>query len=356
MSPLLLSEDDVESVLDMSENLQALESAYLQEAVGEAAYRAKANVYVGAQWGRSMTHVTSLGGLNDPPVVVLNIRSMVQEYEEHRDYQGTRSERKPGGTYMTMLFSGESGELLALMSNGLISWYRHGGTAGLAAREAALPGARVAGILGSGATARAHALAYAAVRPLELFKIYSPTPANRHDFARWLTEQTGVESRAVDSAEDAVRGSQIVAACTSYRYQSVVQKDWLEPGVHFTAVQTGEGGMELEPSALPLFQRLITSFDSAASHHPTGPTDSLLRTATTEETLAVFDVIPNHHTIVDVLSKKAPGRESAEERNYFVNNGTGVQYAATAALVYAKARERGVGTEMPEEWFRWFQR
>ena len=60
--------------------------------------------------------------------------------------------------------------------------------------------------------------------------------------------------------------------------------------------------------------------------------------------------------IADVRGGKAPGRESPEECNYFINNGTGVQYAATAALVYQKAKEKGVGTEMPEEWFRWFQR
>ena len=34
--PLLLSEQDVQSVLDMQENLDALESAYKQEAIGAA--------------------------------------------------------------------------------------------------------------------------------------------------------------------------------------------------------------------------------------------------------------------------------------------------------------------------------
>lgn len=353
MPPLLLSEENVCSVLTMEENLQALESAYKQEAIGAASYRPKATVYVGSEWGQAMTHVTSLGGLRNPPVVVINIRSMVQRTAKDRDIHKLAG---PGGTYMSMLFSGETGELLAMMANGEVSWYRHGGTAGLAAREMALPDAKVAGILGSGSTARAHALAYACVRRLELFKVYSPSQEHRKVFADLLRMKTGVPTQAIDNPEAAVRGSQIVAACTSGRFEPIVKKEWLEPGVHYTGVQTGEGGIELEPEGLKLFHRLVTSFDSASTHHFTEPEHSPLRTATTEESLAAFNVIPRHHTIAEVLTGKAPARESREERNYFVNNGTGVQYAATVALVYEKAKERGIGTEMPEEWFRWFQR
>jgi alanine dehydrogenase len=352
MPPLLLNEEDVTSVLTMEENLAALESAYRQEARGAASYRSKANVYVGSQWGKAMTHVTSLGGLQDPPVVVMNIRSMVQRYNGKQD----KNRREPSGTWMTMVFSGESGELVAVMANAGISFYRHAGTAGLAARECALPDSSVVGILGSGATAHAHALAYAGVRRLDRFKVYSPNPEHCHGFAAWLTDQTGVRADVAEGPEEVVRGSQIVAACTSYRFGSLVNKDWLEPGVHFTGVQTGEGGMELEPDGLELFYRLVTSFDDAASHHFTDPDTAPLQTATTRESLEAFNVIPHHHTIAEVVSGQVPGRESPDERNYFVNNGTGVQYAATAALVYQKARERGVGTEMPLEWFKWFQR
>jgi len=351
--PLLLSENDVRSVLTMEDNLKALESAYKQEAEGAASYRPKATVYVGGKYGHAMTHVTSLGGLRNPPVVVLNIRSMLQATSESRDVHKLKG---PGGTYMAMLFSGDTGELLAMMSNGDISWYRHAGSAGLAAREMARPDAKVAGILGSGSTARAHALAYACIRPLELFKIYSPSLEHRNTFSEWLNMKTGVEVKAMDNPEAVVRGSAIVAACTSSRFEPLVKKEWLEPAVHFTGVQTGEGSMELEAEGLKLFQRLVTSFDSASSHHFTEPEHSPLRTATTEEMLDVFDVIPHRHTLAEVLSGKAPGRESPEERNYYINNGTGVQYAATVALVYERARERGVGQEMPVEWFRWFQR
>ncbi len=53
---------------------------------------------------------------------------------------------------------------------------------------------------------------------------------------------------------------------------------------------------------------------------------------------------------------KVPGRESPEERNYYINNGIGVQCAATVALVYDRAKKRAIGQEMPAKWFKWFQR
>ena len=97
---ILLSEEDVRSVLDMKENLEALDSAYKQEAMGAASYRPKATVYVGGKHGFAMTHVTSLGGLRNPPVVVINIRSMLQATSESRDIHKLQG---PHGTFMSML-------------------------------------------------------------------------------------------------------------------------------------------------------------------------------------------------------------------------------------------------------------
>jgi ornithine cyclodeaminase/alanine dehydrogenase-like protein (mu-crystallin family) len=76
---------------------------------------------------------------------------------------------------------------------------------------------------------------------------------------------------------------------------------------------------------------------------------------TNQEQMERFKVIPHHHKLAEVLLGRAPGRERPEENNYHFSEGTGVQFAATAALVYQRAREQGVGQEMPAEFARWFQ-
>jgi alanine dehydrogenase len=57
-------------------------------------------------------------------------------------------------------------------------------------------------------------------------------------------------------------------------------------------------------------------------------------------------------TLADVIAGKAPGRTSDEEVTCFVNNlGLGYQFAAAGAMVYRKAKERGLGRDLPTEWF-----
>jgi ornithine cyclodeaminase/alanine dehydrogenase-like protein (mu-crystallin family) len=61
---------------------------------------------------------------------------------------------------------------------------------------------------------------------------------------------------------------------------------------------------------------------------------------------------PDVVELADLVSGRAPGRQSAQERTAFVNNtGLGLQFAAVGAAVYRRARELGVGRELPTEWF-----
>ena len=341
--PLLLSESDVRQVLTMEDCLKALESAYKQEGQGRAVNRTKSSVYMPSQFGRHTQFVSIEGGIRNPPVFALSIRSHVPVREA------------PPGARFLMLFSGETGELLALLRSLEISGYRVGGTAGLAAREMARHDAKVVGILGSGGTARAHALAYAAVRQIERFKVYSPNPEHRAGFAEWITGMTEVPAQALDDPEQVVRGSDIVAACTNSRVP-IVKPEWLDqPGVHMTGVQL-TGRSELEPEGLQRFDRLVTYMSGVSAYHPTEPEQGPPPiTGTTKEWLAMFDVIPRHHTLIDLLLGKAPGRETETERNYFFSEGAGVQFGSVMAAVYQRAKERGVGQEMPAEWARWFR-
>ena len=87
------------------------------------------------------------------------------------------------------------------------------------------------GLLGSGEQARTRVTAHLVVRPLYKIKVYSPTKANREKFAREMSQETGVEVVPVASAEEAVRGSDIVSAATN-TVDPVVEGRWLEDGMH----------------------------------------------------------------------------------------------------------------------------
>jgi ornithine cyclodeaminase/alanine dehydrogenase-like protein (mu-crystallin family) len=255
--PLLLSDADVRSLLSMQDCLDALESACKQEGTGHAVNRTKSTIYVRPESAGVSQYVSMEGGIRNPPVVALRVRVHGPSSGE----QGTG----PVGAHVVLLFGADTGELLALLKQRVISTYRVAAVAGLAAREMARQDARVVGILGSGGMAHAHVLAYACVRQLQLVKVYSPNAEHREAFADWITETTGVRALALDTPEAVVRGSDIVAACTNAR-GPIVKAAWLDQrGMHMTGVQLGDQG-ELEPGGLQRFDRLVTYLSAISTH------------------------------------------------------------------------------------------
>jgi len=56
--------------------------------------------------------------------------------------------------------------------------------------------------------------------------------------------------------------------------------------------------------------------------------------------------------IQDLLVGRVPGRASEKQITFFLNNvGTGVQFAAMGYCAFRAAKEKGLGREIPTEWF-----
>jgi len=294
------------------------------------------------------------GGIRNKRVVAIRIKSDIV-FANTRD-GANRMEwyTKERGTYgaLVLLYGTEDGQLLAIMNDGVIQQYRVGGTGGLAAKVMAKADTKVVGILGSGGLAHTHALAYAAVLPVEQFKVYSPNPANRTKFAEWITKRTGVPATAYDSAEQVATDVQVLAACTDAS-SPVISSDWIRPGMHLRPVQGVGNPGEIAPDGYQKVDRLVTYLSGISEHHFTTPeTDRpLFLGASTPEDMLKFEPISNKHTLPEVLLGMSPGRENVDEINCFVDEGTGVQFAAVAALVYDHCRDRGIGRELPSDWF-----
>jgi hypothetical protein len=56
--------------------------------------------------------------------------------------------------------------------------------------------------------------------------------------------------------------------------------------------------------------------------------------------------------LADVIAGTAKGRTDAKQTSFFLNVGAiGVQFEAVAAFIYERARQLGLGHEIPTEWF-----
>jgi ornithine cyclodeaminase/alanine dehydrogenase-like protein (mu-crystallin family) len=166
---------------------------------------------------------------------------------------GMRVFGNPPHTRAFLVFDGETRALLALMDYGVLNSVRVGATAGVAARHLAPARARTLGLLGSGwqAAPQVGALV-AAVPSIEEIRVYSPTREHRETFARDMAQRHDLPVIAVDSAEAAIRGADIVDLCAPGHFDvrtPLFEADWVAPGALVISMAQNQYPPELASQA-----------------------------------------------------------------------------------------------------------
>ncbi len=356
---LLLTNDDIQKLLDMKTCLEALEQGYRDLAVGDAVHRPRIDVWAPCdrpdgyfRWG-SMEGVCRSYG-----VFAIRVKSDIVYWPEGRN------EEKycvSPGTYcgLILLFSIKNGEPLAILHDGYLQHMRVGGGAGLGVKYLARSEAAVVGIIGSGGMARTYLEAFAEVRSLTRAKVYSRSREHREAYAAEMRERLGIPIDAYDSPEPVVRGSDIVATCTDSIVPVLTEASWIEKGMHLTNLDIREFAIQTVLDRCDVVVRLgdqtLPRRDADAAFRPfhfagyaAGRPEELRRIPKS----SVQIDLETYPRLVDLVSREAPGRTSPDEVTCFINIGTqGLQFASVGGRVYQLARERGVGRELPTEWF-----
>jgi len=345
---LYLSNDDVARLLDVQSCVSALENAYRDLAQGDAVNRPKTYVVVPDKAGVSYSYCTMEGVDRNLGVMAIRMKSDMNRFVEV--YGRRRAEKWAGrpGKFcgLVLLFSSRSGELLAILNDGLIQQMRVGATSGLAAKYLARSDAAVLGMVGSGGQARSHARAFATVRALKTLKVYSPNVEHRQTYAEEMGRELGLEAFAVNSAEEAVRGADIVSACTT-SLEPVIRGQWLSAGAHATKVNANELDDDFfrHVDVIIRHQILDTKIYAAGTKEEAKSAPK----ATRKGKIITHGEAP---TLDKMILGQTPGRTSERQVTFFDNNeGNGLQFATCGALAYQRALERGLGRELPSEWF-----
>jgi ornithine cyclodeaminase len=211
-----------------------------------------------------------------------------------------------------LLHDGETGELRALLNASAVTEIRTAAVSAVATRALARPGARTVAIVGAGVQARSHAEAMRAV-------------LGEVELRTWSRRDGG-------TAEEAVRGADVVCTCTSSR-EPVLRLGWLAPGAHVNAIGASvPTSRELDEETVAAATLVVDRRESAL--HEAG---ELIIPGFGEERIAA--------ELGEVLVGSHPGRTAEDELTVFKSLGLAVEDLAAAELVFAKARERGLGTE-----------
>jgi len=235
------------------------------------------------------------------------------------------------------LFDGETGVPTAILDASAVTAVRTAAVSAVATDVLARTQARTLAILGAGVQGRAHLQALAAVRDFTRVRVYAPTRAHAQALAD-DARPAGGEVRAVATAEEAVRGADVVVAATNSP-EPVLARAWLAPGAHVNAVGAST------PRA-----REIDTATVAASALFCDSRESL-RNEAGEFQLAVREgaIAGEEHVraeLGEVLAGSAPGRRDDGELTLFRSLGIAVEDLAAAETAVAAARAQGLGAEV----------
>ncbi|HEV2131334.1 MAG TPA: ornithine cyclodeaminase family protein, partial [Longimicrobiaceae bacterium] len=235
---------------------------------------------------------------------------------------------------VVMLFSGETGEPLAVMNASAITAVRTAAVSGVATRLLARPDAGELAIIGAGVQARGHLEAMACVRPLRRVRIASRNPERARRLVEEVAEHYPFPIEAMESVEAAVRGAEIVVAATTAT-QPVVRREWISPGAHLNAI-----------GAYLATTREIDSATVADASLFVDQREAALRMAGDYLIPVQEGVITEDHLraeIGEVQIGAKPGRTHADEITLFKSLGLAVEDLAAAEYLHRRAQETGAG-------------
>lgn len=241
-------------------------------------------------------------------------------------FPGNHAAGLPSHQATIALFDQGTGTPLALMDGTEITAVRTAAASALATRILARPDARVLTILGAGVQGRSHAEAVTRVREFAEVRVAS----RAHTHAEALAKDVG--GVASGSFEEAVRGADVVCACTDAG-QPVLRAQWLSPGAHVTSVGASREGPELDAETVR-GGLLVVESRVAFEPYPAGAHE--LKGLDPDSAVELGEV----------LAGTREGRSSLEQLTVYKSMGHAVEDAAAAGLVYRRALAEGAGTEV----------
>jgi alanine dehydrogenase len=312
---LILTETEVDDLLDMPSTLEAVESVLRARAEGRATNRARRRVAL----PKSGLNFMAAGA---PEIGALGLKAY--------------SVARTGARFYTMLFDPEGGELLSIMQSDKLGQMRTGAASGVATKYLAREDANTLGLYGAGWQAESQLEAIAAVRDLERVIVYSRREESRKLFAEKMGERLGMEIETTHAADEPA-AQDIVVTATSSR-EPVLLGEWLRPGAHVNAA----GSNFLFKSEIDREVVRRASFVCVDSREELG-----LEAGDLVQPLETGLILPEAvYELGQVIAGQVEGRRGPGDITLFASQGLALEDIAAARVVYDRAVERDVGRDI----------
>jgi ornithine cyclodeaminase/alanine dehydrogenase-like protein (mu-crystallin family) len=326
---LLLTEAEVRELLTPRELIDAMESALAGFSAGDVTQPVRTALQIGPRrnyFGVMPAHIPA----HLATAATLGVK-LVSAFDENT------ARGLPTHLATIVLLNPETGALEAVMDGRYITAVRTAAVSAAAVRRLAREDARVLTILGSGVQARSHAELLPEGRRFREIRAWSPTPGNLQRFVSDAASATRIPARAVASAEEAVRGAEVIVLATSSA-QPVIRSPWVDAGALVISVGACRPDMrEIDPELTARARLIVDS--RAAALVEAGDIVLGIREGRWRETHIAGE-------LGEVILGRVAGRTAEDEVVVFKSLGLAVEDVAAAHLAFERAREKRKGREV----------
>jgi ornithine cyclodeaminase/alanine dehydrogenase len=320
---LLLSRNDVVSVLGMNDCIGAMENAFTEMANGTAVLPMR--IGISLPDGVSLYMPAYLRKMNALACKVVTV------------YKGNPTKHNlPTTIGKVLLQNPETGEVICVMDAGYLTAVRTGAVSGLATRCLARKDeGQVVAIFGAGVQAQMQLWGVCEARKISKAMVYDVMPGAAARFATELSKKLNTPVEAVERPESLLEADIICTATSSV--SPIFDGRSVKEGTHINAIGShSPGARELDTAIIG--RSLLIADSREACLNESGDIMIPIK----EGTITAGHI---YAELGDVVTGRKAGRTSGKQITIFKSNGLAIQDVAAAKLVYDKARAKGIGKD-----------
>jgi len=323
--PLLLSKENVIEILEMADCMDVVEKAFAEMASGTAVLPLRTNITPPGGLALYMpAYLKDMGALACKVVTV------------YKDNPAKHS--LPTTIGKVLLQNPETGEVICIMDGGYLTAVRTGAASGVATKYLARDEkGQTAGIFGAGVQARMQLWAVKLSRDIAKAYVYDLSDDAVEKFIGDMSKKLNLEIIKASSPDQILEEADIICTATSSP-TPIFDGNKVKLGTHINGIGSHT------PKARELDTAIIKKSKLIADSY-----DACMKEAGDIMIPIEEGAIDKNHMFAElgeIITGKKPSRENDNEITLFKSNGLAIQDAATAKLVYDKALEAKIGTEV----------
>ena len=322
---LLLTRDDVMKVLDMSDCIEAVEKAFVELASGTAVLPLRI-------------------GITPPDGISLYMPAYLKEAGALACKVVTVYKNNPAKYNMpttigkVLVQDPKTGDVICIMDGGYLTAIRTGAVSGVATRYLARKdkGQKV-GIFGAGVQGKAQLWAMAVTRDIVKAYVYDSIEAAIPKFVEEMSAKLGLEVVKAASPEQVLEEVDIICTTTTSP-TPLFDGSKVREGTHINGIGSHTpNARELDTAIIKRSKVVADSYEACLKEAG----DIIIPINE-----GAIDKSHMYAELGEVVTGKKPARVNDKEITLFKSNGLAIQDVATAKLVYDKAVQAKIGTEV----------